>query len=327
MKTMKRLMLVLLAVTIPVLTANSSNKKNTDVAQTPMAQTAATAPMAQTAATAATSATNATAPTSATNESVIKVSMPPFKKFVTVIVEESALHRESNLSSPTLVNWYDADCESDLCEQIYQWSDQPGKKGFELDTDSKAGEGAFYPVLDEENDFYRVGTLKEWCEIESAYIPKNEVKIVETAPIKADELEKNKEWFYHRYRVLRDGKYKGVVLCDELDELSGETFSVGLLADGVLLTPVVYEMNAYMNTQQQESVCIQEEDGRFTLIYNKSMDAAGENDFDPRLDLNKLSNEQIAKIVDTVTKKKPEVVRCLYLFPALGTNYFYYNSK
>ena len=155
--------------------------------------------------------------------------------------------------------------------------------------------------------WYKVGTLKRWCEIESAYIPKSEVKTVETAPIKADELEKNKEWFYHRYRVLRDGKYKGVVLCDELDELSGETFSVGLLADGVLLTPVVYEMNAYMNTQQQESVCIQEEDGRFTLIYNKSMDAAGENDFDPRLDLNKLSNEQIAKIVETVVKKKPEV--------------------
>ena len=301
---MRKFVFVLLGVLIPTLTANCSNKKNVEKAETAE-----------------------TAEVSETNESVIKVSMPPFKKFVEVSVEESALYKETDTKSPTLVSWSESDCESDFCEMIYQWSDQPGKEGFELDSDIRVGEGTFYPVLGEEKDFYKVGTLKRWCEIESAYIPKSEVKIVETAPIKADELEKNKEWFYHRYRVLRDGKYKGVVLCDELDELSGETFSVGLLADGVLLTPVVYEMNAYLNNEQQESVCIQEEDGRFTLIYNKSMDAAGENDFDPRLDLNKLSNEQIAKIVETVVKKKPEVVRCLYLFPSLGTNYFYYNSK
>ena len=210
---------------------------------------------------------------------------------------------------------------------IYQWSDQPGKEGFELNTDIRVGEGTFYPVLGEEKDFYKVGTLKRWCEIESAYIPKKEVKTVETAPIKADELEKNKEWFYHRYRVLRDGKYKGVVLCDALDELSGETLSVGVLVDGVLLTPVVYEIDTYLNTEQQESIYIREEEGTFNLSFNKSMVAAGEDEYDPRLDLNKLSDKQIAEIVETVIKKKPEVVNCMYLFPSLGTDFFYYKTK
>lgn len=304
MKTMRKFVVVLLGVLIPTLTANCSNKKNAEKAETAE-----------------------TAEVSETNESVIKVSMPPFKKFVMVNVEESALYKETDTTSPTLVSWGESDCESDFCEMVYQWSDQPGKEGFELDTDIRVGEGMFYPVLDEEKDFYKVGTLNLWCEIESAYILKKEVKLAETAPIKADELEKNKELFYDRYRVLRDGKYKGVVLCDALSELSGETLSVGVLVDGVLLTPVVYEIDTYLNTEQQEGIYIREEEGRFTLSFNKSMDAAGEDDYDPRLDLQKLSDKQIAEIVETVIKKKPELVRCMYLFPSVGTNNFYYNSK
>jgi hypothetical protein len=46
-----------------------------------------------------------------------------------------------------------------------------------------------------------------------------------------------------------------------------------------------------------------------------------------RLDLKKLSAEQIAKIVDTVTKKKPEYVSCMYHFPAMGLEVFYYKAK
>lgn len=304
MKTMRKFVVVLLGVLIPTLTANCSNKKNAEKAE--IAKTAEVSEM---------------------NESVIKVSMPPFKKFVMVNVEESALYKETDTTSPTLVSWGESDCESDFCEMVYQWSDQPGKEGFELDTDIRVGEGMFYPVLDEEKDFYKVGTLNLWCEIESAYILRKEVKLAETASIKADELEKNKELFYDRYRVLRDGKYKGVVLCDALSELSGETLSVGVLVDGVLLTPVVYEIDTYLNTEQQEGIYIREEEGRFTLSFNKSMDAAGEDDYDPRLDLQKLSDKQIAEIVETVIKKKPELVRCMYLFPSVGTNNFYYNTK
>lgn len=304
MKKMRKFVFVLLGVLIPTLTANCSNKKNVE-----KAVTAETAEVGE------------------TNESVIKVSMPPFKKFVEVSVEESALYKETDTKSPTLVSWSESDCESDFCEMIYQWSDQPGKEGFELDSDIRVGEGTFYPVLDEEKDFYKVGTLKRWCEIESAYIPKSEVKMVETAPIKADELEQNKELFYDRYRVLRDGKYKGVVLCDALSELSGERLSVGVLVDGVLLTPVVYEIDTYLNTEQQEGIYIREEEGTFNLSFNKSMVAAGEDEYDPRLDLNKLSDKQIAEIVETVIKKKPEVVSCMYLFPSLGTDFFYYKTK
>ena len=57
------------------------------------------------------------------------------------------------------------------------------------------------------------------------------------------------------------------------------------------------------------------------------MVAAGEDEYDPRLDLNKLSDKQIAEIVETVIKKKPELVNCMYLFPSVGTDNFYYKTK
>ncbi len=96
---MRKFVFVLLGVLIPTLTANCSNKKNAEKA-----------------------VTAETAEVSETNESVIKVSMPPFKKFVEVSVEESALYKETDTKSPTLVSWSESDCESDFCEMIYQLS-------------------------------------------------------------------------------------------------------------------------------------------------------------------------------------------------------------
>ena len=52
-----------------------------------------------------------------------------------------------------------------------------------------------------------------------------------------------------------------------------------------------------------------------------------EGDASNQLDLNKLSAEQIAKIVDTVTKKKPEYVNYMVHFPAKGLEFFYYKAK
>ena len=44
-------------------------------------------------------------------------------------------------------------------------------------------------------------------------------------------------------------------------------------------------------------------------------------------DLKKLSPEQVTKILDMVTRKKPEFVACMYHFPAMGLQSFYYMAK
>ena len=296
MKTIKtRLFILLWCMLIPMLTANCSDKKTIEKTKT--------------------------AETTAETESVIKVSAPSFKKFVVVTTEDEGLYKEANTHSPTLTRWIESDCESDFCENIYQWSDQPAKSGFELSTDIMTWEGRVFPVLGEEGDFYKVCTLNEWCTIESAYIPKACVGDIETAPIKADMLEAEDNYF--KCRVMKDGKYKDIVLIDEYDELNGETLQVGVLIDGVVVTPVVYYIDSYLDNEQ-EDIIINETEGHFFCKYNKNLAMVAEDGDEPRqLDLNKLSAEQIAKIVDTVTKKKPEYVNYMVHFPAKGLEFFY----
>ena len=299
MKTIKtRLFVALWGMLVPMLAANCSDKKTVGKAET--------------------------AETTAKTESVIKVSPPPFKDFVVVTVEEEGLYKEADTNSPTLTRWIESDCESDYCENFYQWSDQPVKPGFEPSTDIIACEGRVFPVLGEEGDFYKVCTLDKWCDIESAYIPKASVGDIETAPIKADMLESEDNYF--KCRVVKDGKYKDIVFIDEYSELDGETLQVGVLIDGVVATPVVYNFDGYMNIEQKEDIIIQEEENNFFLRYNKSLAMATEDESN-QLNLKKLSAEQIAKIVDTVTSKKPEYVECMYHFPAQGLQSFYYKAK
>ena len=299
MKTIKtRLFVALWGMLVPMLAANCSDKKTVGKAET--------------------------AETTAKTESVIKVSPPPFKDFVVVTVEEEGLYKEADTNSPTLTRWIESDCESDYCENFYQWSDQPVKPGFEPSTDIIACEGRVFPVLGEEGDFYKVCTLDKWCDIESAYIPKASVGDIETAPIKADMLESEDNYF--KCRVVKDGKYKDIVFIDEYSELDGETLQVGVLIDGVVATPVIYNFDGYMNIEQKEDIIIQEEENNFFLRYNKSLAMATEDESN-QLNLKKLSAEQIAKIVDTVTSKKTEYVECMYHFPAQGLQSFYYKAK
>lgn len=304
MKTIKtKLFVVLLAMLFPMLTTNCSGKKTADKTET-----------------------TETAEATAKTESIIKVAAPPYQKFVVVTVEEEGLYKEADTNSPTLTRWIESDCESDICEMIYQWSDQPHKSGFEPSTDIIACEGVIFPVLGEEGQFYKVGTINHWCEIESAYIPKSSVGDIECAPIKADLLEAEDIGF--KCRVMKDGKYKDIVLIDEYSELEGETLHVGVLKDGFVATPLTYHMFGDLANDQKDGIVIDDSEDDITFKFNKSLAMPVEYEEDMyRLDLTKLSDEQIAKIVDTVIKKKPEYVDCMYHFPAQGLRSFTYLSK
>ena len=306
MKTIKTKLFVLLGMLIPMLTANCSEKKTAEKAET--------------------TETAETAGTTAKAESLIKLSLPPFEKFVVVTTEEEGLYKKPDTNSPTLVRWDEADCESDFCEIAYQWSDQPDKPGFELSTDIIACEGWVFPVLGEEGKFYKVCVLNKWCDIESAYILKASVGDIECAPIKADLLEEEDDYF--KCRVLKEGKYKDVVLIDVYDELEGETLQVGVLNDGVVATPFAYFIDSSWLNDQDEGIIINDSEDGIFLRYNKSVAMATEEGNESyRLDLKKLSDEQIAKIVDTVVKRKPEYVNYMYHFPAQGPKDFVYKAK
>lgn len=294
MKT--KLFVVLLGLLFPIMTANCSDKKTVEKAET--------------------------AEATAKTENVTTVPSPPYKKFVVVTKEDCGLHKKADTSSPTLVKWYEADCESDFCEVIYQWSDQPGKQGFELDTDIIAWEGRVFPVLGEEGKFYKVCIINLWCEIESAYILKANVGDIESAPINADMLEGDD---YMKCRVMKDGKYKDFVFIDDYDELNGETLHVGVLNDGFVANPTAYDIYCQMLPEVENNMQLVEEEGSITLNYNKSLAVDAEDS--QQLDPNKLSPEQVAKIIDMVTSKKPELIVYMYQFPAQGQQSFYYIAK
>lgn len=301
MKTIKtRLFILLWGMLIPFVTANCSGKKTAEKAE----ETETT--------------TNA--------ESVIQVSNPPFQKFVVVTTEKAELYKNADTNSPTLVVWNESDCESDFCETIYQWSDQPGKSGFESGEENIACEGRVFPVLGEEGNFYKVSTTTKWCNIESAYIPKDCVGDIESAPIKADVLEADDNYF--KCRVVKDGKYKDIVLIDEYNELEGEYLHVGVLNDGVVATPLIYNIYSFQLNDQKEDIIIDNTEDEISLKYSKSMALPAEDGGESyQIDLKKLSDEQIAKIVDTVIQKKPEYVEYMYHFPAKGLESFIYKSK
>lgn len=301
MNTIKtRLFVVLWGILVPFLTANCSDKKTVEKAET--------------------------AETTTKTESVITVAAPPFQKFVVVTVEEEALRKKADTNSPNLVRWIESDCESDYCENIYQWSDQPGKQGFELSTDIIACAGKIFPVLGEEGDFYKVSTITRWCEIESAYIPKASVGDIECAPITADMLEADD--IYFQCRVMRDGKYKDIVFIEEYNELDGEYIHVGVLNDGVVATPLVYNMYSCLFDNQKEDLIIDDSEDEITIKYNKSLALPAEEGGEPyQINLKKLSAEQMANIVDKVTKRKPEYVEFMYHFPAQGLESFIYLVK
>ena len=306
---MKNLFLVLLGVMIPMLTANCSDKKTVEKAET----------------------TEATAKT----ESIIKVSTPPFKKFVVVTVEDEAegapLLKKADDNSPSLQRWFESDCESDFCEQKYQWSDQPRPQGFDLGTDAIASVGRIFPVLGEKGNYYKVAILGKWCDIESAYIPKNCVGDIEMKPIKADMLEEFGNGMNLKCCVLKDGKYKDVFIGDQYDELDGETLQVGVLLNDAVAIPVNYSIDCQMIPESKETtdnIEIKEEGNNFFVKYNKSLSEIAEEEINARqLDPKKLDDKQIAKIIDTVTKKNPELVEYIYHFPAQGLQSFFWNTK
>ena len=304
MKAIKTILLVVfVGMLIPMLATNCKDKKNEVKAET--------------------------AEATAKTESAIKVPLPPFQKFVVVINQDSGLYKNADINSLTLVRWIESDCESDFCEMVYQWSDQPAKPGFEISTDILTWEGRVFPVLGEEGQFYKVSILDKWCDIESAYIPKECVGDIEVSPINADLLnaEETAE-IYFKCRMLKEDKYKDIVLLDEYDELEGETLKVGVLTDGVVATPFVYNFYCSYTYDQNEGITIDDSEETLNLHFNKSVATAIEEGVESyRIDLQKLSDEQIAKIIDTATKRKPEYVEFMYHFPAQGLRNFIYRVK
>ena len=296
---MKNRLFLLLCVLIPMLTANCSDKKSVEK-------------------TAKTETTEATA-------RQIKLSNPPFKKFIVVSEEGAKIHKKADNSSPTLVCWAE-DCEGDDCEMLFKWSDEPGKAGYNKETDM-AYVGRLYPVTGEEGNFYKVNILTETCDIESGFLSKDLVASIDYEPINAADL-KNIEEPQYKYLVITEGKNKGFVLIDQEDELWGETLMVGMLINGIIAVPCDFTFDCSNNNQQQQPIAISKSDNRYYLEYSNNMKVVAEEGYEIyQLDPKKLGSDQIDQIIGTFSNSKPDLVMYFYHFPARGLQTFYSRNK
>ena len=296
---MKNIFLVLMGMLIPMLTANCSERKTVEKTET--------------------------TETTAKTESVINVSASPFKKFVVVTSEEDEpLYKRADTDSPTLMLYEEEGCESEDCEMIYQWSGEPVKPGYKLSSDVLAYVGRILPVLDEEGDFYKVDVINHDFNIKTGYIHKSCVSSIDWEPLNADILEKTSIGV--RYRVVKEGKYRDIVFIDNEDELWGETLEVGVLLDGYIATPGSYSFECSQNLEQKVPIEINDKGNDLFLTYGKSLSVIlnGEEFF--QLDPFKLTDKQIENLVETVKKKKTEMVKYTYLFPNRRLEYFYWTE-
>lgn len=285
MNVKKSLFFLLLGILIPMMTANCTEKKGVE-------EKAAEK-----------------------TENLIGVDIQIFEKFVQVTADNVKLHKTADANSPTLEEWVlEGEYEEGEGNRYCQWSDMPGKAGYAKDDlPLHAYNGRIYIVLGEEGDFYKVDTNEAGSQTESAYIQKSSVKEVKNTPLTAEMIEKpDFSGRGSKYSIVKDGKYKNLVMYLMGGErtLTGYELHVGMLTDGIIVSPENYYIDCRWQEDQKEDIVFKEEDGHTFLDYNPSMAE------DYSLNTKKLSTDQIAKILEMVKRQKPDLVEYSYSFPS-----------
>lgn len=243
--------------------------------------------------------------------------VPKVEKFVVVTAEKTPVLREPAKGSAKLVNCME-DMESDMADSRMQWSDEKVPKGYS-NNDWDRYAGTVLAVLGEEGDYYKVSVRdREWCDIESGYVLKSDTEEMMPEAVTAEWIETSAEQAWMPTVVKKEGKYKGLVIRVEVNELWGEeTLWVGVLKDGAIYYPEgFYGFISGGGTEGLEFHPDGFADGLdIMFIYPKSVSKVNEYGDVISLDPAKLTDEQIEQILEELGKRPTEYVGCEYSFP------------
>jgi len=247
-------------------------------------------------------------------ENLLGVSKPVFEKFVVVIEDhELPIYQKADKNSPILYCWTE-DIESDMADVQYHWSGETVAEGY-VSNECGVWEGCILAVLSEEGDFYKVNTLGDFGDIEVGYLPKTAVRDISTEPYTADVAEAV-EW--HQTMVIKDGKYKNLVLTDNFDELWGESIELGVLLDGCIAYPVGAKADCDVDVTL-DKIKVSKEENYITFFFPKNIrNRPTSEGFEEIVDLKKLSEEQVGEICETLMSQKYDKVRFDYYVPDYG---------
>lgn len=243
--------------------------------------------------------------------------VPKVEKFVVVTADQTPVLREPAKGSAILVNCME-DMESDMADSRVQWSDEKVPRGYS-NNDWDRYAGTVLAVLGEEGDYYKVSVRdREWCDIESGYVLKSDTEEMMPEAVTAEWIETSAEQAWMPTVVKKEGKYKGLVIRVEVNELWGEeTLWVGVLKDGAIYYPEgFYGFISGGGTEGLEFHPDGFADGLdIMFIYPKSVSKVNEYGDVISLDPAKLTDEQIEQILEELGKRPTEYVGCEYSFP------------
>ena len=246
------------------------------------------------------------------------IGKPVFEKFVVVNADEGTpIYQKANPNSPTLCRWMEKKGWGDQ----YQWSDKAVPDDYRSN-ESMAWAGDLYAVTGEEGDFYKVNLLNLSDDIEAGYILKDQTSDISPEPYTIDlveEFELDMEYMESCQRVIKEGKYKNLVVCFSTPEINGEfkeRLELGVMLDGCIAYPLAGEIHG-CSKPDLDKVKLSDEGDYVLLNYPESM-VLKQDDGQDLIDLRKLSEDEIGEIVNTMQSRKFDKVRYDFLFPAMG---------
>ena len=244
--------------------------------------------------------------------------VPKVEKFVVVTADQTPVLREPAKGSAILVNCME-DMESDMADSRVQWSDEKVPRGYS-NNDWDRYAGTVLAVLGEEGDYYKVSVKdREWCDIESGYVLKSDTEEMKPEAVTAEWIEESAEQTWMPTVVKKEGKYKGLVIRVEVNELWGEeTLWVGVLKDGVIYYPDGF-VGLIADCDTADELVFRPagyvDDINLQLQYPKSVSKLNEFGEVMSLDPAKLTDEQIEQILEELGKRPTEYIGCEYSFP------------
>lgn len=248
------------------------------------------------------------------------VQRPKWEKFVKVTENNVMLYKGADSDSPYL-QLAKENTESCMLNEKMLWNGDKVPRGFSVENYRVIVNDVF-PVVDENADFYKV--YIGVGEIQEAYLQKAYCEEVKPEPITEEIIQqvKSKE-VDTDYRFLNKGKFRNLYLEEYFDFMGdGETVKVGVLNDGCIVLPTsccFYPVNAdAIDTGKKLSE--NSAGGKiWKFVAPETYWKKGTFDM---LDLSKLEESDIQKIVDAIRPSGNADSEVWYYFPTVKQDAF-----
>lgn len=256
---------------------------------------------------------------------LLGVEKPQWDKFVTFTTDEVKIHKAPSDDSPVLVSDFE-DCECDMPDYSYGWSDTPERKGYSR-SETTLGSGQVCPLLADEGEWLKVyvGTEEIWEAFEG-YVKKSQCSEVTPQPITSDVLSALQDKCYTCFGLVAEGPLAGLCPVCKYGEMDEVYFALAELVDGCLLQPEPKKIVSVQYPQADEMpIQIVSEDDGWQIAYGKNHCYRLSTETEPTTLLNtrQLSAEQVDSLYQFMHNDSPRFMTVGYYVPTVSSEHLF----